>query len=503
MSDFTALHLPSTIPVGGVFKTLQSGVDYTLPEGSVDGDGFVWLANSRKGGRGATTLGGNQGLNQVCCDVDSEDFISTGSFLAGRASGAEGRDCGISFQMLLWTGRTADPNRFSVLLDERIGASTVETEVTSSSFTVTDPNQVMVFVTGQRNVEGGRSNPHEGMWTADAISQVSGSTYNVTLRRGKQSPFLSITFSIVVIEWGEWWKLQRIEFRDDDPYRYDATPGTIQRAWTTGSPEEYGVLDITAATFPQSGLAAGFDAFADLGRTLFHHQYRIESSLSQGNDDAWSCVEADSEDLIGTSAHVDHSALGQTKESYLITRRRTATGETLKFHVVWALEWNPPEDVKIVRDMKVQHLRRYFDTTGVTPEEQVDDSDSTANAWVPLFSPVDTDRASVWQYDTSSDGAGGGVPRGFGDIQINSSTVLRMVRSESAQEEREYAQIVEWPTVHYPSGSMRLGVSNEGARMDVSSTKATMGVSNEGSTMDVSNAGATMGISNEGARMDA
>ena len=453
VSDFFTFQVSDEIDGGTSIETLVDGVDYNLPAGTFDEeDGFLIFSNSRLTCRGRTSLGGNQNLVAVTGEFDSQDWlIPTSAFTVQRGS-TTSDDTGFTAQGVVWTGPSESPNRFKNIWEERLSPGLAST-ATTQNFTVTDPTRVMVLVTGQRNSSGSRTPVQDGLWTADAINQVAGSTYNVTVRRGGGATTGGV-LSVAVIEWGSYWKVQRIEFSDADPYDPDLTPGTVQRAWSTGTPDEYGLLDITqAGTFPASGLTAGFDAFEDLERTILHHQYRIEALTAQGNDDSWSCVEADVLDLAVTSSHADHTSGGQTKENFLITRRKTSNEEGQKFHVVWALEWQPPAGVTIIHPMKVQHVLRYFDTTGVSPEEQIDASDTTANAWLPGIDKVASlERSTILATGTSSDGVGAGCPRGLMDLRFQSASVIEMVRSESGQEERESGILIEWPTIQIASG---------------------------------------------------
>jgi hypothetical protein len=430
-----------TIAAGDTFTRLDNGAggSYQLPAGVKNSDTHVWLVSSHASGRGTTSGGGNQNLEDVTCRIQVEggEYVvgPMDSILVERAN-AGAADCGFTVHILCWAGPDSHPLRMQVRHTETLLFKSVETQKTTMAFSATDSSRVLPYITSQSTDEALRTHQHFGFFTAAAL-QASGSDYTVQLTRGAQDGSVQGWASVALLEFSSGWDpVQRLAYRLDDAYDPTVTPGTGITAWDSTTTTNYGILDITQATMPTSGLAAGLSPMRGPRNTLLHSQYRINSSGQQGNDDAAVLVEYDREKLTD-SAHADHNASSST---HLIIRASTTNLDNLKRGVVWILSAGPG-----ARDMNVQHLNRYFGTTG-TSEEQTD----TTNDWTPLYRGVsDATNAMVWSPQANSDGTAAGVPRGFTDFQLPDpagvSDEVKMVRSESSQVERHYVQVVEMP----------------------------------------------------------
>jgi len=210
--------------------------------------------------------------------------------------------------------------------------------------------------------------------------------------------------------------VQRIRFRTDDCVDGSGGDATGAGEWTTDPPpispnyEEYGFLDITQATFPQSGLPGAAVPFKVLSRTILHVQFELNIGVvppNIGNDQIGDVVECDVSGLEAPNSL-----------KTLIRRSRTRTNEASRFLTVWAMEWDPPANAKILTDMRVQHIRRYFDEL-TSATEQIDFSTTTPNPWVPtIVTPAVLAQTSLDGFCASSDGTGVGTPRGFDVVRL-------------------------------------------------------------------------------------
>ena len=438
MSEFQTIEVTGTIANLSPVETLTEGVDYTLPAGCDETNSFAYLVNSHLSGRGQSSGGGNQNLANITCTVESSAIAT--SLEVRRDTTAN--DCQFTLHILCFTGSTDSPLRMQVLLHELLQFPIPTDQVDTSDFASTDTSRVLPFITGQRCDQEARTLQHFGFFTAGAPSAGNVSDFKVTVSRGSSDVAVSAICTVAILQFGPGWDaLRRIPFRLDDPYKPSVTPGTPMEAWDVTSTETYGILDITQATLPSSGLTLGLPPFRDIREVAFHVQYRIELNTTQGNDDAHVMAEIDVGRLTD-SAHADHNA---SPETHLIVRARTLTTSNLKYTVVWAL--SPGLGA---RGMNVQHLTRFFDNNLGGGEEEIDDTDDpTPHPWSPTYAGVSSaTNACILGHQVNSDGSGAGVPRGYTDFQLPSTSVLRMVRSESGQEERQYVQVVEWPS-HY------------------------------------------------------
>jgi hypothetical protein len=329
----------------------------------------------------------------------------------------------------------------------------------SSDFTANDPTRVACLLTGQASGRADLLLAGSAQFTLSLIDNGNG-THKLRATRGRTSNPTEPDdhFSFVALEFGPYWRpAQALTFRSDDPDRPDVVPGTEQRAWVAAvTPDEYGILDITRPTLPRSGLPAALSPLLDIGRTMIQVQYRNAGAPTQGNDDNGENAELDSEGLSAAAAAVGHHNDGAghappaTALNSLLTRRNTGTGDTLKFTRVWFMEYAPPAGIEHEVEMGVQHVHRYFDTLN-TAEEQVDQSTTTADPWLPALADVLELSSSgvAFGLAASSDGTAAGTPRGWDNMRLLAGSPINLTttRSESNQEERQSASIVTMPSL--------------------------------------------------------
>ncbi|MEW6044122.1 MAG: LamG-like jellyroll fold domain-containing protein, partial [Thermoproteota archaeon] len=222
----------TVIPDTSTSKTLTAGVDYVQPEG----EAFIRIVDTRLHGIGRTSGGGTQPAERVTTYISDPDFAG-GSITFTRDASAAGYDTRICWQIVDYQGLPTNANAIKVRSVGTVsyGASDLTTATPTISG-VANNNKVVVFITGQSNVDSAATDWNTGLSTA----AWSSTTQTANFTRGEASSDAN-SLSYAVVEFtGSNWNVQRIE------HNYAST-----------SVETEAIADV-----------------GSLNRAFFHHQHR-------------------------------------------------------------------------------------------------------------------------------------------------------------------------------------------------------------------------------------
>jgi hypothetical protein len=187
--------------IGGTTATISAGVEYTAP--SAANTAFIRITNSHHIGAGNTTGGGRQNADDVTAYISNPDNIFT-SITFQRAGAVD--NTAIDWEIIEFIGQPGTDNQIVV---RDVGVQTfsnIELVATGTSAVVTDDADVVVFVTGVKNLNTSR-NYYAGQVTTDW----AGDTNEPVFTRGATGG-AAIEVSYAVVEYvGDNWKIQRVE----------------------------------------------------------------------------------------------------------------------------------------------------------------------------------------------------------------------------------------------------------------------------------------------------
>lgn len=450
---FEAVRGSGSITGGNSTLTLTEGVDYTLPAGAKEGDHFVRLTSSRHTGQGDGNA--NQNIRDFQVWIRNPDNLLA-SFTVERKGTSGTTD--FTFELLCWVGPDSMRTTagFTVI---KFGVATfdaADTTITADTLAAsefTDIERVVVYNTASSGDQAARNLGQETLFDT-RLFDAGGGDWDVQVRRASFST-QTAEVTWVAVEWGSWWHIQRFVIRSGNTLD-GTTPGEWDPA-TDAQQEQYRYFDFTAQGGTTTGKA--LEAFENTKHMFWHAQFRngVGTLTNQGVDDLGETIEVDIEGNRGSD----------NINTLLIHRRRNADDEDDKIHTIWAHEWKPPSDARVQAPMRVTHTNRYYDG-GQTQ----DDSDTTpADFWFGLdpdagdtFELRDVDQTSIWGMTTCTDGGTPGTPRGYTDyFPVSETTAIRMQRSVTGQEERQYVQIVEWPEATWSNLDQQSELSQPGS----------------------------------------
>lgn len=190
-----------TNDVVGNALTLTAGVDYDAP--SSTSSAFVRITNAHHTGAGNTTGGGNLNPDDVAAYITTSDLTS--SFTIARIPGAFG-DTRVSWEIIEFVGLPGTDNEMIVRDIGTVSLAAATLQATATAVSVTDPEDVVVFVTGAR-IDTNRRDEYDNLHvTADWAS----STNQAVFTRDTADYDLDAAYAVVEFV-GQNWNVQRVE----------------------------------------------------------------------------------------------------------------------------------------------------------------------------------------------------------------------------------------------------------------------------------------------------
>ncbi|MEM3100884.1 MAG: LamG-like jellyroll fold domain-containing protein, partial [Candidatus Nitrosotenuis sp.] len=199
--EFNTQNGCTIIPSGQTTKTLTAGTDYVAPQG----EAFIRIVDTRLQGLGRTSGGGTQNADRVTAYLSDPDFAG-GSITFTRISNAAVNDR-ICWQIIDYQGHPDNANSIKV---RKVGTvtygATATTVDTSTISGIINDNKVVVFITGQSNVDAGTSR-----WsTAQSTAEWIGASDIARFTRGvADSKANSLSYAVVEFT-GDNWSVQRV-----------------------------------------------------------------------------------------------------------------------------------------------------------------------------------------------------------------------------------------------------------------------------------------------------
>jgi len=210
-ADFRIQRDTSIIPAGSATTTITEGVgnDFMMCQG----DCFIKFVSSRNSGMGRTTGGEVQTHNEFTAYISDITGLTTpgGTITFERNEATGGRNDRVTWEIWEYIGEPDGNNEMKVLdagvctfpggggVDECLGPVILGG--------ATDDSDVVVFVTGLGNPDGGNNNPQRCMITSDWDS---GNDEPVFTRIEDNNNLCDVSYAVV--EWtGSNWAVQRIE----------------------------------------------------------------------------------------------------------------------------------------------------------------------------------------------------------------------------------------------------------------------------------------------------
>lgn len=185
----------------GTSTTLVAGVDYNAPSASTSA--FVRITNSNNTGAGNDTGGGAQNADDVTAYIVDPENIET-SFTIGRLSSFSSTF--VDWELVEFVGTPGTDNEMKVRSVGTLTMTNSDLVATSTSITVTDDADVVVFVTGVRNQNTSR-NYYGGQVTSDWSAS---SDEPVFTRGATGNSYIDISYAVVEFV-GLNWVIQRAE----------------------------------------------------------------------------------------------------------------------------------------------------------------------------------------------------------------------------------------------------------------------------------------------------
>ena len=377
-SDFKVIHGNSIIPSGSNTLTLTNGNDYTLEPGVTAEDCFVRIVNTRLTGIGRTEDGGNQNLDDFTVQISNPENILT-SFNFERV-GSSLNNCRVTWEIIQYIGAEGGANEIKVRTAVG-GLSATNTHISvdgPSISNIYDKNKAVIYITGQSGSNTARGEWNECLFTAEFRTSVSGWIPRFT--RGRAIDTGRVSYAVVEFTGSNWENIQRITFNSCGSTVTIPIPITL----------------------------------SDTTKTFLHCQYRYVTTANSGLDDCGETVEVFS-------------------TTQLKSRRKTSTGSSSKYHVVWVIENTQTTGNYMI----VEHVSGTR-TDNNLPEEHV---------WSEAINEVRAlDEASIQGETLASKGTGRAYPRGSEGLVITSTTNLNRIQSDMGQD-CDYAHcIVQFPT---------------------------------------------------------
>ncbi len=190
--------------VSGTGSTITAGVNYTAP--SASSSAFVRIVDTHNTGPGRTTAGGGaQNADDVTAYISNPTNLTT-SFTIARPSTATG-DTRVNWELVEFIGEASTDNEMIVRGGGTISFVSASTSATGTAVaSISDDNDVVVFITGIANRDIARNLYYAGQVTAewDAVND------RPIFKRGAGGAIIDVSYSIVEYT-GINWRVQRAE----------------------------------------------------------------------------------------------------------------------------------------------------------------------------------------------------------------------------------------------------------------------------------------------------
>ena len=169
--------------------TITAGTDYTAPTG----EAFIRIVNTRLTGNG-NTGGGFQNIDDFTAFIQNPNNLATSITFSRVGTSNNNR---IAWEIIEYIGPSGEANEFLVRDEGTLSFTTSDTSLDTSTIPVTDDNDIIVFVTGQRGADSGRTNWGANLFTSEWI----GASDIARFTRGDLG---SVSADL---SYAEWWSL--------------------------------------------------------------------------------------------------------------------------------------------------------------------------------------------------------------------------------------------------------------------------------------------------------
>lgn len=238
--------------IAGTTTTLVAGIDYTAPSGT--STAFVRLTNNNYTGSGNDAAATIQQADDVTAYIEDQSDL-TSSFTISRPPAASS-NTRVAWEIIEFIGLAGTDNEMKVRDVGEVYLAINSFFATSSPITsVSNDDNVAVFITGHINYSGSTNFYNDGLTTSEWAS----STGEAVFQRADEDADVFVSYAVVEFT-GINWAVQRVE------HQYTAA----------GSPEVVAIESIPSATkgFVHAQKRAGE---AEQGLDEFGHQVFISS----------------------------------------------------------------------------------------------------------------------------------------------------------------------------------------------------------------------------------
>jgi len=205
-ADFRIQRATSIIPAGSFTTTITEGIGNDFMK--CQGDCFIKLVSSRNSGMGRTSGGENQGHDDIEVYISDDSGLTTsgGTVTFERDANPGGDNDRVTWEIWEYIGEPDGKNEMKVL--DTGACIFAGGPLTCNGATIlggaTDDNDVVVFVTGRGNANGGNNNIQRCL----VISDWDSGTDQPVFTRGEAGNACDVSYAVV--EWtGSNWAVQR------------------------------------------------------------------------------------------------------------------------------------------------------------------------------------------------------------------------------------------------------------------------------------------------------
>ncbi len=385
--DFKVIRGTTIISSSSGTVTITEGTDYALESGQDSTTCFIRITNTRLTGMGRTSAGGNQ--NQDDFGVRIQNPSNIGTSITFERTGTS-NDCRVTWEILQYIGSSGGANELIVRgVDTATCSGTTATCDGSSISTVSNPNRVVVFITGQKAADTGRGDWWESLFSAELTGS---GPYTPRFTRGKSVDSADgVSYAVVEFTGSNWRDVQRLDISTE-----------CSTAWTTSN---YNTAYSDVSLTSEGGVN-----LLNYSKAFMHQQYRTDNDAT-GLDDAGDNIEI----ISNTQIRIRNSATSGNR-----------------YKVCWIVE-NTQSTGAV---MKVDHYSFYKGSGG-----------SEENVWTETITSVDSmDTTSIYA-QASMDGTGTALPRGSIMYQLTAVDTITFTESDNGQEKLYSASIVQFPSV--------------------------------------------------------
>jgi len=391
--DFKVITGTTIISSSSATATITEGTDYDLEDGQDSSTCFIRITNTRLTGMGKTSGGGNQNLDDFTAWIQNPSNIATSITFQRTGTANDDR---VTWEILQYTGPSKGANEMIIRdVGTATCSGTTSTCDGSSISTISDPDKVVVFITGQKAVDTGRGDWWESLFTAELTGS---GPYSPRFTRGKSvSSNDGISYAVIEYTGSNWRDVQRLDISTE-----------CSTAWTTSN-YATAYTDVTLAS-------EGGVNLLDHTKTFIHQQYRTDSDAT-GLDDAGDNIEI----INNTQLRIRNSATSANRyKTCWIIENTQSTGDVMSVEHNW-----------------------FYKTAGGSEE----------NTWTETITTVsNVDETSIFATATM-DGTGTALPRGSIDFRLTADYTITFKESDNGQEKLVTYSVVQWPTAPSEGGS--------------------------------------------------